>query len=247
MMRGTFSSKKVDFGDGHQVLNAQQQQAAVEMMKHRELMDFKDLMGNTRPRVGRNPLLAEETRREDKREVFVRDKPPNRILIGGTFVLAKDLLTCRRETSSTLKKEAAAEKLLRQQQMIRAAQEEEDALNKNKNGNSVSVTTGRGSEYAASSVSSARSVYSTVSAASSRPRSAAPRLSARSRLEDAQRASRREQFSERSHKSAGRTPKPEYADEAGPEYSGRSDYSGSARSSARSSATTTRSLRMRTA
>jgi len=44
MMRGTFNPT-THYGDGHTILDAQQQQAAVEMMHHRELMDFKDLMG----------------------------------------------------------------------------------------------------------------------------------------------------------------------------------------------------------
>ena len=86
----------VDYGDGHIVLNAQQQMAFVEQMRHADLLEWKP-----RPtRKLRNPLLAEETTRsvlrERKKMEIERVPPEKRVLLGGSFVLKRDLCTERR-------------------------------------------------------------------------------------------------------------------------------------------------------
>ncbi len=95
MMRGSFNSgKTVDYGDGHIVLDAQQQMAFVEQMRHAEAMEWMPRRG-----VGRNPLLAEETGRteRERRIVIRREKPDDRVLIGGQFVRKDQLATGRRD------------------------------------------------------------------------------------------------------------------------------------------------------
>jgi hypothetical protein len=97
MMRGTFNSEKVvDYGDGHIVLDAQQQMAFQEQMRHADLLEWRP-----RPtRKARNPLLAEDTSRsvveERRAREVVRIPPEKRVLLGGSFVLKKDLCTERR-------------------------------------------------------------------------------------------------------------------------------------------------------
>jgi hypothetical protein len=87
----------VDYGDGHIVLDAQQQMAFQEQMRHADMLEWKP----RKVRHPRNPLLAEETSRSvlefrTSREV-VRKPPEKRVLLGGTFMLKKDLCTERRD------------------------------------------------------------------------------------------------------------------------------------------------------
>ena len=64
----------MDYGDGHIVLNAMEQLAFVEQMKHAEMMEFKP----RKAPKNRNPLLAEETSRSLKRTVMIRTPPEKR-------------------------------------------------------------------------------------------------------------------------------------------------------------------------
>ena len=69
-----------------------QQLAFVEQMKHAEMMEFKTRKAPN----ARNPLLAEETSRSQKRGVMIREPPEKRTLLGGHFVRTEDMCTARK-------------------------------------------------------------------------------------------------------------------------------------------------------
>lgn len=164
-----------------------------------------------KPANNRNPLLAEETARSQKRSVIVRSAPPKRTLIGGHFVLMEDMCTARRD-------DVKRRTLLREERERIEKERLDRYMETYRNGGTAS---GRISSRGDSRHNNNNNNYN------SNQNDSARMSTARSRLEAAQRAARKAQEEEESetaaagqahHKSApisgrsfGRTPRPESA------------------------------------